>query len=153
MSPTLRSDRRADPHLRDADGGIVSRPELVDRLQRARRVTQVSASPGSGKTTLVQSWIRESGIADSAAWVSVVGERRHAQQFWISVSDALRSTGPGSQVVGTLTGAPDLSGWTVVERLVGDLGQLEEQVWLVIDDLHELASDEAFRGRRHDGGG
>ena len=145
MSPTLGSDRRADPHLRDADGGIVSRPELVDRLQRARRVTQVSASPGSGKTTLVQSWIRESGIADSAAWVSVIGERRHAQQFWISVSDALRSTGPGSQVVGTLTGAPDLSGWTVVERLVGDLGQLEEQVWLVIDDVHELASDEAFR--------
>jgi LuxR family maltose regulon positive regulatory protein len=117
----------------------------VDRLRRARRVTQVSASPGSGKTTLVQSWIRESGIADSAAWVSVFGERRQPQQFWISVSDALRSTGPGSQIVGTLTGAPDLSGWTILERMVGDLGQLAEDVWLVIDDLHELTADEALR--------
>lgn len=44
-----------------------------------------------------------------------------------------------------LTAAPDLSGWTIVERLVGDLGQLDEDVWLVIDDLHELASDEGFR--------
>jgi LuxR family transcriptional regulator, maltose regulon positive regulatory protein len=145
VSPTVRSGRRADPELRSADGGIVSRPELVDRLQRARRVTQLSASPGSGKTTLVQSWIRESGIADRAAWVSVYGERRQPQPFWISVSDALRGTAPGSKVLGMLTAAPDLSGWTIVERLVGDLGQLEEDVWLVIDDLHELASDDGLR--------
>jgi LuxR family transcriptional regulator, maltose regulon positive regulatory protein len=44
-----------------------------------------------------------------------------------------------------LTGAPDLSGWTIVERMVGDLGQLAEDVWLVIDDLHELAADEGLR--------
>jgi LuxR family maltose regulon positive regulatory protein len=145
VSPTLRSDRAANRGLSAADGGIVFRPDLIDRLQQARRVTQISASAGSGKTTLVQSWIREAGIADRAAWVSVFGELRHAQQFWISVSDALRSTVPGSQVVGTSTGAPGLSGWTVVESLVGDLGQLRDQVWLVVDDLHELASDEGLR--------
>lgn len=145
MSPTVRSDRRASPELRAADGGIVSRPELVDRLRKARRVTQLSAAPGSGKTTLVQSWIRQSGIADRAAWVSLYGERRQPQQFWISVADALRGTRSGSQIVGTLTGAPDLSGWTILERLVGELGQLKEDVWLVIDDLHELASDEGLR--------
>jgi LuxR family transcriptional regulator, maltose regulon positive regulatory protein len=145
VSPTVRSGRRAGPELRTADGGIVSRPELVDRLRRAGRVTQLSASPGSGKTTLVQSWIRESGIAERAAWVSVYGERRQPQQFWISVADTLRSTAPGSRVLATLTAAPDLTGWTIVERLVGDLGQLEEDMWLVIDDLHELASDEGLR--------
>jgi LuxR family maltose regulon positive regulatory protein len=145
VSPTLRSDRAAKAELRAADSGIVSRPELIDRLQHARRVTQISASAGSGKTTLVQSWIREAGIADSAAWVSVFGEGRHAEQFWISVSDALRRTAPGSQIVGALTAAPGLSGWTILERLVGDLGQLKEDVWLVLDDLHELASDEGMR--------
>ena len=40
MSPTLRSDRRADPHLRDADGGIVSRPpDLVMALIEELQVT------------------------------------------------------------------------------------------------------------------
>lgn len=145
MSPTLRSDRAAKAELRAADSGIVSRPELIDRLRHAGRVTQISASAGSGKTTLVQSWIREADIGDRAAWVSVFGERRQAEQFWISVSDALRRTAPGSQIVGTLTAAPGLSGWTIVERLVGDLGQLEKDVWLVIDDLHELGSEEGIR--------
>jgi hypothetical protein len=43
--------------------------------------------------------------------------------------------------VGTLTGAPDLSGWTVVERLVGDLGQLEEPVWLAYADVDDAARE------------
>ena len=44
-----------------------------------------------------------------------------------------------------LTAAPDLDGWTVVERLLEDLASLEDRVWLVIDDLHELRSAEALR--------
>ena len=44
-----------------------------------------------------------------------------------------------------LTAAPDLDGWTVVERLLEDLASLEDRVWLVIDDLHELSSPEALR--------
>jgi hypothetical protein len=44
-----------------------------------------------------------------------------------------------------LTAAPDLDGWTVVERLLEDLAPLQERVWLVIDDLHELCSAEALR--------
>ena len=37
-----------------------------------------------------------------------------------------------------LTAAPDLDGWTLVERLLTDLASLEDRVWLVIDDVHEL---------------
>jgi LuxR family transcriptional regulator, maltose regulon positive regulatory protein len=33
----------------------------------------------------------------------------------------------------------------VVERLLEDLGGLQDRVWLVIDDVHELRSDEALR--------
>src|SRR5262249_33039539 len=42
-----------------------------------------------------------------------------------------------------LTAAPDLDGWAIVERLLKDLAPLEERVWLVIDDLHELGAAEA----------
>ncbi len=44
-----------------------------------------------------------------------------------------------------LTAAPDLDGWTVVERLLEDLASLDDRIWLVIDDLHELCSAEALR--------
>ena len=44
-----------------------------------------------------------------------------------------------------LTAAPDLDGWAIVERLLTDLAPLEERLWLVIDDVHELGSDQARR--------
>jgi LuxR family transcriptional regulator, maltose regulon positive regulatory protein len=130
------------PAARD---GVVSRPGLFHQLARARRVVQVSAPPGSGKTVLLRSWIAESGLAGCAAWVSVPGEERDPQRLWISVINALRDTDVGSALVRPLTAAPDLDGWTVVERLLEDLASLEDQVWLVIDDLHELCSAEALR--------
>src|SRR6202000_1197325 len=85
------------------------------------------------------------GLAGRAAWVSVPGEVRDPQRVWIPVVGAVRDTAPGGPLVRGLTAAPDRDGWTVVERLLDDLAALEEQVWLVIDDLHELGSAEALR--------
>ena len=57
--------------------------------------------------------------------------------------DALCQTVPGSALVRPLTAAPDLDGWAIVERLLKDLAPLDQRLWLVIDDLHELGSDQA----------
>ena len=143
MEPALSgaADTPAAPAVRD---GVVSRPVLFDRLAKAQRVVLVSAQAGSGKTVLLKSWIAESGLAKRAAWVSVPGER-DPQRFWVSVSGALRDTAVGSALVRGLTAAPGLDGWTLVERLLEDLASLDDQVWLVIDDLHELNSAEALR--------
>jgi LuxR family maltose regulon positive regulatory protein len=122
--------------------GIVSRPWLLEQLGSAR-VTMVSAPPGTGKTVLLRSWLCETDLADRAGWVTVNRDERNPQQFWLSVLDALRQTVPGSSLVGRLTAAPDLDGWAIVERLLTDLAPLEERLWLVIDDLHELPSDQA----------
>jgi LuxR family transcriptional regulator, maltose regulon positive regulatory protein len=105
----------------------------------------VSASPGSGKTVLLRSWIGEAGLAGSAAWVTVERDERDPQRLWLAVLNALRQTTPGSALVRELTAAPDLDGWTVVERLLTDLAPLADRLWLVLDDLHELASAEALR--------
>ena len=117
------------------------RHALFGRLAEAERVVQVSAPAGSGKTVLVRSWIAEAGLARHAGWVPADGE----EGFWISVADALRGTAAGSALVRPLTAAPDLDGWAVVERLLTDLGGLEDRVWLVIDDVHELRSADAMR--------
>ena len=136
------ADPSAAPAVRD---GVVSRPGLFELLGAAGRVTEVSAPAGSGKTLLLRSWIGESGLAERAAWVPVPGDERDPQRFWLSVLGALRDTTAGSKLVRPLTAAPDLDGGAVVERLLTDLGGLEDRLWLVIDDVHELRSDEALR--------
>src|SRR5215470_15499093 len=125
-------------------GGIVSRPRLFERLGAAR-VTVVSAPAGSGKTVLLRSWISRAGGAGSAAWVTVGRGEQDPQQFWLSVLGALRQTTPGSALVRELTAAPDLDGWAIAERLLKDLAPLEDRIWLLIDDVHELGPAEAQR--------
>ena len=125
--------------------GIVARRELFGRLAGAARVTEVSAPAGSGKTFLLRSWIRAAKLTDRTAWVAIPRGGLDAQGFWVTVLDALRGTVIGSPLVRELTGAPDLDGWSIVERLLKDLQSLEQPVWVVIDDLHELRSDATLR--------
>src|SRR5215831_6766792 len=125
--------------------GVVSRPGLWERLGGAGRVTVVSAPAGSGKTVLLRSWIGQAGLAGRAAWVPVGRDERDPQRFWLAVLGALRQTVPGSGLVRELTAAPDLNGWAITERLLTDLAPLQERLWLMIDDVHELGSAEAQR--------
>jgi LuxR family transcriptional regulator, maltose regulon positive regulatory protein len=128
-----------------ASAAMISRPGLWERLSGAARVTVVSAPPGSGKTVLLRSWISAAGLAERAAWMPVGRGEHDPQRFWLSVLGALRQTSAGSALVRPVTPAPDLDGWAIVERLLTDLAPLEQRLWLVIDDLHELSSAEARR--------
>src|SRR5262245_46187529 len=122
-------------------GGVVARPRLFGRLTAQARVSVVSAPPGSGKTVLLRSWISWAGVAGSAAWVSAGRGERDPQRFWLSVLAALRQTAAGSALVRELTAAPDLDGWVITERLLADLAPLDDRLWLVVDDAHELGTD------------
>src|SRR5215469_6485238 len=121
--------------------GIVSRPRLFGRLAALARVIVVSAPAGSGKTVLLRSWLGQAGVAGRAAWVAAGRGEGDPQQFWLSVTGALRQTAPGSALVRPVTAAPDLDGWAITERLLADLAPLDDRVWLVVDDVHELGAD------------
>ncbi len=60
---------------------------------------------------------------------------------WLSVTDALA---PVIGSVEPVAPAPSFSGELMVERLLSELGSLEEPAVLVIDDLHEPHSAEAL---------
>ena len=139
------SDNPAGDPVRRVRGGVVVRRELFERLNRAGRVAEVSGPAGSGKSVLLRSWIDEAALAEHAAQVSVQDGDRDPRRFWTSVAEALRVTAAGSALVQPLTTAPDLDGWSVVERLLADLGSLRDRIWLVIDDVHALGSTEALR--------
>lgn len=126
-------------------GGVVRRSRLFAQLDAAPRVIQVSAPAGSGKTVLVRSWISSTGLQEQAAWAAVDDHESDPQHFWLSVVAALRRTSRGSTLVKALTAAPDLDGWTILERVLRDLAPLNDRVWLVIDDAHEVKSPEILQ--------
>ena len=123
---------------------LVPRPGLFELLGGVR-VVHVSAPAGSGKTYLLRSWIAAEGLEERTAWVSVAREEHDPQAFWLLVLDSLRRTRIGAERVRELTPAPDLGSATVVARLLEDLSGLDEPLWLIIDDLNELQSEEAIR--------
>jgi LuxR family maltose regulon positive regulatory protein len=140
-NPTRTADAGLTPAL-IASGGMVFRDGLLAQLGAAARVTQISAPAGSGKTSLLRSWIGAAGLADRAAWVCAQG--RDQQQFWTSVADALRETSVAAPLVRAATATADPGGRGTAERLLADLSSLPDRIWLVIDDVHELDSSETL---------
>jgi LuxR family maltose regulon positive regulatory protein len=120
---------------------VVPRPVLLGRLGGRARVTVVSASAGSGKTVLLRSWLGQEGLDGRAAWVPAGRGERDPQRFWASVAGALRRTSAGAGLVQGVSAAPDLDAWALVERLLADLAPLDDRLWLVIDDVHELGPE------------
>ena len=71
---------------------LLDREDLLLKLDRAvtRRVTIVSAPPGSGKTSLLRAWAGHATDLRRVAFVSVEHDERNAQRFWSTVLDAIR---------------------------------------------------------------
>jgi LuxR family transcriptional regulator, maltose regulon positive regulatory protein len=136
---------RSSPHGGER-GRWVRREGLFDRLSAIPRggVGLVCAPAGSGKTVLVRSWAEE--VGDRVAWVSIEPGERDAQHFWAVVVDALAFAAGRKQLVEPIAPTPSFRACALVERLLDALRPLEDPLVLVIDDLHELSSDEALEG-------
>jgi hypothetical protein len=57
------------------------------------------------------------------------------------VAGALRQTPAGAGLVRAVSAAPDLDAWSLVENLLADLARLEDWLWLVVDDVHDLGAE------------
>src|SRR4051794_1403938 len=142
---------RAEPQSRPGSTGtsrapgLLSRDDLLATLDRAsrRKVTVISAPPGSGKTSLLRAWSERASKDRRPAFVTVPSDQQDAQQFWLTVVDAIRqsdATG-GSQQHAV---APGFDGEVMVDTGVAELAKAAGDIVLVIDDLHELSSPDAL---------
>ena len=126
--------------------GLLERDDLLQMLDRAvaKRVTVVSAPPGSGKTSLLRAWANRSTDGRRVAFVSVERDEGDAQRFWSAVLDAIRSPespiDPETQIATTAEHEGDEG----VESVRAEVADHVEPVVLIIDDLHELKSADAL---------
>ena len=153
MATTERGEHAQQPISGDDSvaRGLLDREGLLQMLDRAvtKRVTVVSAPPGSGKTSLLRVWARRSTSLRRVAFVSVDRDQQDAQRFWSAVLDTIprptSSVGPETQPAATAS----LDADELVERVLSELAEQVEPVVLVIDDVHELRSAEALRQLEH----
>jgi len=98
----------------------------------------VSAPAGSGKTTLVGSWLQRAEPA--GAWLSLDGRDNDPTRFWSYVIAALHSALPeeaiGEAARATLqtTATPSIE--TAITVLINELVVLSTPITLVLDDYH-----------------
>jgi LuxR family maltose regulon positive regulatory protein len=138
-------------HVPRQPRGVVARPRLSDRLNRAAQAafTLVSAPAGFGKTTLLTEWLATPDPdRPAAAWLSLDERDNDPALFWTYLVTALR-TAAGSEI-----GAGALSLLrsskapidAVLATLINDLFVLSDDVILVLDDYHVIVAREVHDG-------
>src|SRR6266540_4591142 len=152
LATTRRGKRPARPTSTGVSraGYLLLRDDLLATLDRAatRKVTVISAPPGSGKTSLLRTWSDRPSKDRRVAFMSVPRDQQEAQQFWLAALDAIR------QLAATTdsrprTPAPAVDSDAMVDTIISELADQATVVVLIIDDLHELRSADALTQLEH----
>ena len=142
----LAATKVRPPTLPDA---LVQRSRLDDVLdagvEQHARLMLVSAPAGSGKSTLVASWL--AGRPGLAAWLQAEESDDDPGRFWTYLVEAISEVVPGVRdavkpALLASTGDDDI----VISSLITALADADDQVVVVVDDYHLITRDAIHRG-------
>lgn len=125
--PRLPLYERLDEHLQTAEGFT-------------RQLTLLSAPAGSGKTTLIRSWLQTH--ENEVGWLSLGKEDSNRERFWIYLIKTLQTLKQDlgeislSMVQWQAHGQNEPSSF--LTPLLNDLFDLKHPVFLVLDDYHYI---------------
>lgn len=132
-------------HVPQLRAKLVPRPHMIELLEQGTRqaLTLISAPAGSGKTTILSSWLRDAEIL--AAWLSLDDHDNDLHRFWTYVLAALDTLRPGmlkqaQEELKAMRSRQSPSMENVLIALINDLADLEDDVVLVFDDYHEIVT-------------
>jgi LuxR family maltose regulon positive regulatory protein len=124
---------------------VVGRPRLTARVQDGvdhATLTLLTAPAGTGKSTVVEDWVRAAGDVP-IAWVRLDRSDDERRRFWRLVVAALERVGilgPGTPVLPA--GRHDADG--LLPALVAALDDRTEPAIVVIEDLQEISDPAIF---------
>lgn len=121
--------------------GLIRRERLlalIDQVQ-AKGLTVIRAAAGFGKTSLAGAWAGELQRAGHCvAWLSLDADDDEPTRFLFHVAHVLRRacSGLGAPAIGLLQEIFLARPKTIVVTLINDLTEIDDEVYLVLDDYH-----------------
>lgn len=128
---------------------LVRRAPLVAALDEAvdgpTRLVLVSAPAGSGKSTLVASWVADR--PESVAWLQAEAGDSDPVCFWKYLIRAIATSHPiAGDDLKELVAASKGDDAVIVSALVNELAAVDQSLVIVIDDFHLIADASVQRG-------
>jgi LuxR family maltose regulon positive regulatory protein len=125
--------------------GLVTRPRLLERLERGLscNLILVSAPAGFGKTTLISDWTRKGKMRANTAWLSLDEGDNDPVRFFDYFIAALKTLYPGiGERSLTLLHSPQPCPIeSVLTTLINDLIDFPDDFALVVDDYHLVKAE------------
>jgi LuxR family maltose regulon positive regulatory protein len=123
---------------------MVVRKRLLGLLDDAanRPLTLISAPAGSGKTSLITSWLHDSREKSRVAWLSLDHDERDPAQFLSYIIVALQSieSTAGHAPVSLLGGGGMLGPKALTALLLNAMTETQHRTVLVLDDYHRVST-------------
>jgi len=127
--------------------GLIERPRLVDMISQfsGKRLAVIKAPPGFGKTSLAAAWseqLRRGG--NSVAWLTIDSDDDEPARFLFYVAQALQHAhdGVGVSAIDLINETFLISPQAIVSLLVNELADVDEEVYLFLEDYHWISHPE-----------
>lgn len=117
---------------------LIARPWLSARVEKGGKLTLLLAPPGSGKSTLLAQW-SEHSHTQRVAWLLCGQRDRDQVHFFSSLATSVdRAIDMGDPVTSTTAATWQCSAEHLVDALCDQLGRLQDELVIAIDDLQFL---------------
>jgi len=129
--PPVRSDLLSRPHLTEKLDEIADYP-----------LTLISASAGSGKTTILSEWVTTTEY--TVAWISLDSDDNDPSQFLTYIISALKTIREnfGQEVLESLHSGQSEQVETNLIKLINELTDFPKDTFLIFDDYHAITEQQ-----------